>query len=105
MSTLFSGITKTVFLGKIHQVGKTPLWWIHLGVSTPELFVTIKFFCKPVLCLFKVHQEMDSLVYSSQGIWDSSMYLLPGSWDSPVYSLVGSWDSLMYSSPGSHFGH
>jgi hypothetical protein len=38
-------------LGKIHQVGKTPLWWIHLGVSTPELFVTRKFFCKPVLVL------------------------------------------------------
>jgi hypothetical protein len=37
--------------GKIHQVGKTPLWWIYWGVLTPELFITRKFCCKPVLML------------------------------------------------------
>ncbi len=51
-----------------------------------------KFFVKLFWCLFKIHQEVDSPVYSSQG-----------SQDSPVYSPLGSGDSLVYSSLGEWF--
>ncbi len=37
------------------------------------------FFVNLVLCLFKVHLEVDSPVYSSQGRWDSPVYSSPGS--------------------------
>jgi hypothetical protein len=55
------------------------------------------FFVNLFWCLFHIHQEVDSPVYSSQA-----------SRDSPVYSPEGSRDFLMYSmysSPGSRFGH
>jgi hypothetical protein len=78
-----------LFLGKIHQVGKTPLWWILWGVLTPELFVTRKLFCKPVLVLVRSTQRSRLTGVFITGKLSSPMYSLMGSWDSPVYSLLG----------------
>ncbi len=80
--------------------------WYYIGESwllnclSPESFLANLFWC-----LFKVHKEDNSLVYSSQGSRDYPMCVFTtGELRLPVYSLLGSWDSLVYSSPGSHFG-
>jgi hypothetical protein len=99
------GLQKTCW-GNRHQVVKkdSP---VLKTLGSLDLLIYLSpesFFVNLFWCLFKVLQEVDSLVYSSQGNQDLPVYSPLGSRNSLVYSPLGSRDSLLYSSSESNFG-